>query len=68
MLGIAVVVFGLVLIAQRRELARPYWLVCLAVMTLGAGARRSPSTIILLVWFIYWLRSRRVRDTFAAKK
>ena len=71
---VAIPGFGLVLIANRRPSAPRFWLRALAVMLVAqitsAATSELPNwralvwTVIVVAWFMYWLKSARVAREF----
>jgi hypothetical protein len=75
--ALAVPIVGLLLIAQHRPQARPYWIAVLVGVALvavgGSLARGAPLSAVLrlampsVAWAMYWARSARVRRTFSER-
>lgn len=70
---------GLILTLRRSPWTPDYWVIAIPVaavlgLTLGPSDGRAPSAepgsnlafYIQIWWFVYWLRSQRVRETFGS--
>jgi RsiW-degrading membrane proteinase PrsW (M82 family) len=71
---VAMLIYGLVLVARRSRFARQFWLALLGPWTLlvlvgplfsgGHRAATLAQLVLVAAWFLYWWRSERVRQEF----